>query len=80
MNIALDRPSLQVMTRAGRNDYVTARDKAVSVRNALTKISNTNLSGIQVLRIAPSSAINPIGNDDKDRPLVTISFAVVCVP
>jgi hypothetical protein len=80
VNIALDRPNIQVMTRAGRNDYVTARDRAVNVRNALARVSNTTLSGIQVLRLAPASAINSIGNDDKDRPLVTITFNVVCVP
>ena len=80
VNIQLDRPSIQVMTRAGRNDYVAARDRAVNVRNALAKVSNSNLSGIQILRIAPLSAINAIGLDEKDRPLVTVSFTVVCVP
>lgn len=80
VTVALDRPSIQVMTRAGRNDYVAARDRAVNVRNALAKVSNVSLSGIQVLRIAPTSAINAIGLDSKDRPLVTISFTAVVVP
>ena len=80
VTVALDRPQIQVMTRATRNDYVTARDKAVDVRNSLAKISNISLSGITILRIAPSSAVNPIGLDSKDRPLVTISFAAVVVP
>lgn len=80
VTVALDRPAIQVMTRASRNDYVTARDKAVDVRNSLAKISNQTLSGIQVLRIAPTSAINPMGLDDKDRPLVIINFAAVVVP
>lgn len=80
VTVALDRPQIQVMTRATRNDYVTARDKAVDVRNSLAKISNTNISGIQILRIAPNSAINPIGLDEKDRPLVTITFTAVVVP
>lgn len=80
VNIALDRPNVQVMTRASRNEYVAARDRAVNVRNALAKVSNVNLSGIQVLRIAPASAINHIGLDEKDRPLITITFNVVCVP
>lgn len=80
VTVALDRPSIQVMTRATRNDYVTARDKAVDVRNALAKVSNVTLSGINVLRIAPTSAINPIALDDKDRPLVVINFSVVVVP
>ena len=80
VNIALDRPSIQVMTRAARNDYVAARDRAVDVRNSLAKISNQTLSNINILRIAPLSAINSIGLDEKDRPLVTISFTAVVVP
>jgi len=80
VTVALDRPSIQVMTRAGRNDYVAARDRAVNVRNSLAKISNQTLSGINILRIAPLSAINSIGLDEKDRPLVTISFTAVVVP
>lgn len=79
-NIQLDRPQIQVITRATRNDYVAARDRAVNARNSLTKISNQSLSGIQILRIAPTSAINAVGLDDKDRPLVTISFTTVVVP
>jgi hypothetical protein len=80
VTVALDRPSIQVMTRASRNDYVTGRDKAVDVRNSLAKISNQSLSGIQILRIAPTSAINSVGLDEKDRPLATISFTAVVVP
>jgi len=64
VTVALDRPSIQVMTRAGRNDYVAARDRAVNVRNSLAKISNQTLSGINILRIAPLSAINSIGLDE----------------
>lgn len=78
--IAIDRPQLQVMTRAGRDDYPTARDKAVTLRNLLTAITNTTLGAFSVLRIEASGSVNPLGPDEKDRPLVSVNFNVMVLP
>lgn len=77
---AVDRPSIQVMCRAGRDDYPAARDKAQSIRALLGAVTGATLSGISVLRIAPIGSVNPIGPDENDRPLVTVNFQVHVLP
>lgn len=72
----IERPSLQVMVRASREDYVTARDKAVTLRNLIAAISNTTLSSIGILRVTSMGSINPLGVDELERPQVI--FNVDC--
>lgn len=78
--IAIDRPQLQVMCRATRDDYPTARDKAVALRDLLTAVMNTTLGSFSVLRIEASGSVNPVGPDEKDRPLVSVNFNVMVLP
>jgi hypothetical protein len=73
----LERPSVQVMVRASRNDYPTARALMVSVRNTLTAIADETISGVRFLRVAPQSSINAVGTDENDRPLFTLSLLTV---
>lgn len=73
----LERPSIQVMTRAARNDYPTARALAESVRNLLTDITNETISGERFLRVNQISSINALGVDDNERPRFTISLQAV---
>ena len=73
----LERPSVQVMVRAGRNDYPTARDLMVSVRDSLTSITDETISGVRFLRVNGNSAINSVGTDENDRPLFTLSLLTV---
>jgi hypothetical protein len=72
----IERPSLQIMVRAAREDYVTARDKAVTLRNLIAAISNTSLSGIGILRVTSMGSVNPLGVDELERPQVI--FNVDC--
>lgn len=72
----VERPSVQVMVRAGREDYVTARDKAVTLRNLISQISNTSLSGVDILRVASVGSVMPLGTDELERPLIV--FNVDC--
>lgn len=78
--IAIDRPIIQIICRAGRDDYPTARDKATSIRNKLSPLVNTTLSGIKVMRLEPTGSVNPIGPDEKDRPLVSMNFQAMILP
>lgn len=73
----LERPSVQVMTRAGRNDYPAARALMVAVRDALTDITNETISGETFLRVSQISSINALGVDENDRPRFTLSLQVV---
>lgn len=71
---AIDRPSIQVTCRAGRGDYPLARDAAEAIRVLLGAVANQTLSGIHVLRISPQGSVNPLGEDDNQRPVVTANF------
>lgn len=73
----LERPSVQVMARATRNDYPTARQLIEDVRDTLTAITNEEISGVTFLRVNQNSSINAVGTDDNDRPLFTLSLTTV---
>jgi hypothetical protein len=72
----LEMPSVQVMTRAGRNAYPTARALMVQVRDELTSIANETISGVTFLRVHALSAINGMGVDENERTLFTLSLQV----
>ncbi len=80
VGVAIDRPIVQILCRAGRDDYPTARNKAESIRTLLAGVMNTTLSGIKVMRIEPTGSVNPIGPDEKDRPIVSINFQAMVLP
>jgi hypothetical protein len=72
----IEMPSVQVMARAGRNDYPTGKALIESVRNVLTGITDETISGDRFLRVNAISAINYLNNDDNDRPRFTLSLQV----
>jgi len=73
----LERPSVQVMVRAGRNDYPTAKALISSVRDTLTAITDETISGERFLRVNQISSINSLGVDENERPRFTLSLQVV---
>jgi hypothetical protein len=72
--IAIDYPMLQIICRAGREDYPVARDKIEVIRNLLASITDVTISGVKVLRIEPMGSVNPLGIDPKQRPLLSVNF------
>jgi hypothetical protein len=72
--IAIDYPMLQVICRAGREDYPTARDAVEEIRNLLASVTDVTISGVHVLRIEPMGSVNPLGVDPKQRPLLSVNF------
>lgn len=73
----LERPSVQVLARASRNDYPTARDLISDVRDSLTSITDETIGNVRFLRVNQNSSINAVGTDDNDRPLFTLSLTTV---
>lgn len=73
----LERPSVQVIVRGGRNDYPTARTLIENVRDTLTAISNETISGVRFLRVMGLSSINALGVDDNDRPRFSLALQAV---
>lgn len=73
----LERPSIQVIVRASRNDYPAALAKVTAVRDTLTAITDETISGVRFLRVNQNSSINAVGSDANDRPEFTLSLQAV---
>ena len=65
---------LQIICRAGREDYPTARDKAENIRVLLASVLETTISGVHIMRIEPMGSVNQLGVDPKYRPLISVNF------
>jgi len=72
--IAIDYPMLQVICRAGKDDYPTARDAVETIRNLLASVTDVTISNVHILRIEPMGSVNPLGVDPKQRPLLSVNF------
>ena len=72
--IVIDYPMIQVICRAGKDDYPTARDAVEAIRNLLASVTDVTISGVQILRIEPMGSVNPLGVDPKQRPLLSVNF------
>jgi hypothetical protein len=78
--VAIDRPVIQVICRATRGDYPTARDQAESIRQLLGAVVEQTISGITVMRIEPQGSVIPMGEDDNLRPMVSVNFECMVRP
>lgn len=78
--VAVDLIGLQVIVRGTRDDYPTARDKALTVRTLLAGITETTLSGVHIHRISADTWPIPLGNDDLDRPQFSVRFRAMVRP
>jgi len=72
--IRVDYPMLQIITRATREDYPTARDKAETIRTLLASVLEQTVSSIHIMRIEPMGSVNQLGVDPKYRPLISVNF------
>ena len=72
--MVIDYPMLQIICRAGREDYPTARDKADTIRILLASVVETSISGVHIMRIEPMGSVNQLGVDPKYRPLISVNF------
>jgi hypothetical protein len=72
--IVIDSPNIQILVRAGRDDYPTARDKANTIRLLLAAVTNQTISTINVMRIESIGSVGLVGLDEKSRPLISANF------
>lgn len=72
--IRIDYPMLQIICRAAREDYPTARDKAESIRVLLASVLEQTISGVHIMRIEPMGSVNQLGVDPQYRPLISVNF------
>ena len=72
--IVIDYPMIQIIARAAREDYPTARDKAENIRVLLASVLETSVSGVHIRRMEPMGSVNQLGVDPKYRPLISVNF------
>ena len=72
--IKVDRPSVQLLFRATRDDYPTARDAADSSRLLLSAVANQTINSLRILRIEPVGSVMPMGVDKNSRPILSANF------
>ena len=73
---AIDHQRIRLICRAARNDYPTARAKAVACRAVLGAIRGTTLSGVPILTVLATSEVYPLNRDGDDRALIGCDFTV----
>lgn len=71
---SLDMPRLQVVTRASREDYPTARDLAITIRSVVGAVVDQTLSGVTVLRVQALGSPMPLGLDAHNRPRFSVNY------
>jgi len=72
--IEIDRPSVQIAVRAGRDDYPAARDLADTLRTLVSGMSNVTVGSVLVMRVASSGSLYSLGADALDRPRVVFNL------
>lgn len=70
----VDMPRVQVVTRASRDDYPTARNSLQDIRELFSALTDITISETKILRVASLGSIIPLGLDDKDRPRFAANF------
>jgi hypothetical protein len=71
---SIDKPSIQVVVRATRDDYPTARNLAQDLRILLASVRDTSINGLRVVRLASNGSVLSLGTDDLDRPRIAFNL------
>ena len=74
---SIDMPRIQIVCRASREDYPTARDKAVTIRALLAALTEQTIETKRILRVQSLGSVVPLGYDKNDRPKFAINFQVM---
>jgi hypothetical protein len=70
----IDKPSIQVVVRASRDDYPTARNLAQDLRILLAALTDTTINGLRVVNLASNGSVLSLGTDDLDRPRIAFNL------
>lgn len=74
--IAIRRPALQVKVTGDPEDFLSPFNKIMAIQDSLVLIANQPLSGIDFLRVRPTSGVLSLGRDDNLSYEFTANFEV----
>jgi|ERR1019366_5811804 hypothetical protein len=72
----VDLPGIQVVCRAGAEDYDVARNLAVAIREMLGSMPEGTYSGVKIMHIQALGQVFTLGADDNNRPLLACNYSV----
>lgn len=75
-NVEYWRPSVQVRVRGAREDYETAYQLAIAIRNYLMASHNTVVNGTKYIIIGAKGDIHYLGRDANARPELSLNFSI----
>lgn len=76
----LDEPSMQVMIRGAKNDYVAAHTQAVAVKDVLLGLPSQDISGDRWVQINAIGDIVNLGFDEENRVMFSTNWALIIQP
>lgn len=76
-HLAVDNPSVQVLVRAGANNYSGGYDKCFEIKDRTLGLMSQDLEGERWVSITMVGDINFLRRDDQDRPEWTLNFSVL---
>lgn len=74
------RPAVQVRVRGNKSGYLAAWSLAESIRAVLRAVSNETWNATRYIQIWCAGEIFPLGQDENNRPLLSMNFNVHRTP
>jgi len=75
-NFVYERPTVQVVVRGTKGDYVAAYNLIQSIRNTLHALANHTTNGARYIGIWCQSDIMSLGYDKNHRPMLSVNFRI----
>jgi len=71
-----ERPHIQVKIRGAKGGYDDAYATAHAIKRLVHGTANTTINGTRYVVIAVLGDVMSIGDDDNNRPLLTVNFTI----
>lgn len=75
-NYVYQRPTIQVRVRGAGGGYLAAHEQAQAIRDELHGLHNETINGARYVGIWQEGDIISVGQDDNNRPNVTVNFRI----
>ncbi|MBU2685754.1 MAG: minor capsid protein, partial [Gammaproteobacteria bacterium] len=73
-NFTYEYPTVQILVRGAKGDYLLGYAKATAIKNNLNGRKHVVVNDAEYIQIVCSSDIFPLGRDTNQRPLFSLNF------
>jgi hypothetical protein len=78
--VAVERPTIQIMARGAKGDYLGPKQAAMLLRYFVASLENETRRGVTVTAAVPLGSVLPLGLDEAGRHRFTVNFNVAQEP